>query len=398
MATVLGVQVLGQAAADLVEHQTDQRLGSGDIGRRHDEIERRGLRVGDEISDPPIAAPRHLGHHGIAVKAEERHCGGQYARSLVVGFVEQLARRGRDDGVRAFLAKVRRGHHRLQRRLDRPLRIGQKGGDAGERLIRLGIEDVQDRADQQGVGGLFPMVALVERAFRIDQNVGDVLHVTDFPFAAPHLQQRIIGGRLGVGRIEQQHAAMPGTEAGGELPVLALDVVDDRRARPGQQRGHHQADALAGTGRREAQHMLRAVVAEIGVIELAKHNAVRAEKPGRLHLSAVGPAGGAVGLDVLRFARPPDRHANGNCDRDEAAGRRDIGALDKDRRRIGVVEIPPPEEGRRVIDRPARNLEPWMAELRLEAKAVCRPLRRGPGREQHDQEDDGDLAPEDFRR
>ena len=34
-------------------------------------------------------------------------------------------------------------------------------------------------------------------------------------------------------------------EAGGELPVLALDVMDDGRARPGEQRRHDQADALA---------------------------------------------------------------------------------------------------------------------------------------------------------
>ncbi len=190
--------------------------------------------------------------------------------------------------------------------------------------VRL-IYRLQDRADQQGMRGFFPMVALVERTFRIDQNVGDVLHIADFPFAAPHLQQRIVGGRLRVGRIEQQHAAMPGTEAGGELPVLALDVVDDRRAGPGQERWHDQADALAGTGWCETQHMLGSVMTKVGLVEFAEHHAVRAEKPGRLHLSAVGPASGTVSLDVLRFARPPDRHADGDCDRDEAARRRDIG-------------------------------------------------------------------------
>ena len=53
-------------------------------------------------------------------------------------------------------------------------------------------------------------------------------------FAAADLEQRIVGRRLRVGRIEQEHAAVLGAEAGGELPVLALDVMDDRRARPGQ--------------------------------------------------------------------------------------------------------------------------------------------------------------------
>jgi len=42
------------------------------------------------------------------------------------------------------------------------------------------------------------------------------------------------------------------------------------------------------------------------MIELAEHDAVRPKQPGRLHLFAVGPAGGAIGLDVLRLARPPD--------------------------------------------------------------------------------------------
>src|SRR3546814_1899970 len=48
------------------------------------------------------------------------------------------------------------------------------------------------------------------------------------PLAAADLEQRIIGGRAHIGRIEQQHAADPGAEAGGESPILALDVMDDR--------------------------------------------------------------------------------------------------------------------------------------------------------------------------
>ena len=77
-----------------------------------------------------------------------------------------------------------------------------------------------------------------------------------------------------VGRIEQQHAAEPRSPAGGQPPVLALDVVDDRRARPGQERRHDEADALAGSRRREAQHMFRAVVAQIGAAPAAEHDAV----------------------------------------------------------------------------------------------------------------------------
>jgi hypothetical protein len=77
--------------------------------------------------------------------------------------------------------------------VDRTLRIGQEGGDAGECLVRLGIEDMQDRADQQRVAGLLPMAALFETALGIDQDIGDVLDVAHFPLAATDFEQRIVG-------------------------------------------------------------------------------------------------------------------------------------------------------------------------------------------------------------
>ena len=69
--------------------------------------------------------------------------------------------------------------------------------------------------------------------------------------------------RFGVGRIEQQHAPEPRAPAGGQRPVLALDVVDDRRAGPGQKGRHDQAHALAASRRREAQDMLGTVMAQV---------------------------------------------------------------------------------------------------------------------------------------
>ena len=74
------------------------------------------------------------------------------------------------------------------------LRIGQEIGDARERLVWLGIEDMQDRADEEAVAGLLPVIAAIERPFRINQDVGDVLDVAHLLVAAPHLQQRIVGG------------------------------------------------------------------------------------------------------------------------------------------------------------------------------------------------------------
>ena len=113
----------------------------------------------------------------------------------------------------AGLAQMRRGHHGAQGGLDRLARVRQEGGDAGERLVLSGIEDMEDRADQQRMGGLFPMVALLQAPLGIDQHVRHVLHVAHFPGALADFEQRVVGGRCGVGRIEQQHAAVPGTVA-----------------------------------------------------------------------------------------------------------------------------------------------------------------------------------------
>ena len=122
---------------------------------------------------------------------------------------KQLAGRTGDDRMHAAFAEVRRRHHRSQRRLDRTARVGEEIGDAGERLVRLGVEHVQDGADQQRMAGLLPVVAPLQRALGIDQDVGDVLDVADLPLATTDLQQRIVGGAGGVGRIEQQNAAEP---------------------------------------------------------------------------------------------------------------------------------------------------------------------------------------------
>jgi hypothetical protein len=67
-----------------------------------------------------------------------------------------------------------RCHHGAQRRLDWAPGIGEEVGDAGERLFSLGIEDMEDGADEERVAGLLPMIAPFQRAFGIDENVGDV--------------------------------------------------------------------------------------------------------------------------------------------------------------------------------------------------------------------------------
>ena len=91
----------------------------------------------------------HRRHDRIAVETKKRHRGRQDARALVVALVQKLAGRAGDDRMHAEFAEMRRRHHRAQRRLDRAARVGEEVGDASERLVRLGVEHVQDRANQQ---------------------------------------------------------------------------------------------------------------------------------------------------------------------------------------------------------------------------------------------------------
>ena len=183
----LGLQIFGQSTANLVQQQADERLGARDVRRRDDEVKRDGSATFNEVADAPVALPRHPGHNRVAIQAEERHGRGQHPRSLVVRLVQQLACRAGDHRVHAVGPKVGGCHHRAQRRLDRPSRVGQEVGDAGERLVGFGIEDVQDRADKERVAGLLPVVASFQRAFGIDQDVGDILNVTDLAVAPAHL-------------------------------------------------------------------------------------------------------------------------------------------------------------------------------------------------------------------
>src|SRR5713101_8287243 len=127
----------------------------------------------------------------------------------------------------------------------------------------------------------------------------------------------------------------------------------------------------------------------------AEDDTVRAEQSGLTDFLVGGPARRTIGLDVLRLARSQDRHGDGDRDGDESPRCGDKGAFDEYRRCIGIVGIPPPKERRRVIDRCAlRQFEPGLPELRLKTEPPSRPLRCGPGRRQHNGQDEDDLAPE----
>src|SRR3546814_9437245 len=107
------------------------------------------------------------------------------------------ARSGGDDRMRARVigcAEMVGGHHPPERRDEAPLRIGEKGRDAGERLLLFAVEDVQDGPDEQTMAGLLPMIAPFERSLGIDEDVGDILDVAHLLRAAATLQQGIVTG------------------------------------------------------------------------------------------------------------------------------------------------------------------------------------------------------------
>ena len=62
--------------------------------------------------------------------------------------------------------------------------------------------------------------------------------------------------------------------AGGELPVLALDVVDQGALGPGDRRRDDEAHALAGPGRREGHDVLGPVVPQVAIVEPAEEHAL----------------------------------------------------------------------------------------------------------------------------
>ena len=91
------------------------------------------------------------------------------------------------------IAEVRRGHHPVQRQLEGAGRVGEEVGDAAQRLVFARVEHMQDGPDQQRVRSLFPVIALLQRTFGINQNVRDVLHVAHLMRAVSYLQQRVVG-------------------------------------------------------------------------------------------------------------------------------------------------------------------------------------------------------------
>ena len=295
-------------------------------------------------------------------------------------------------------AQVIGGEHDLEGAQDRARRVGEEGGDTGERLLSLSVEDVQDGPGQQRMGRLLPVVAALLRPFRINQDVGDVLHVAHLLRAFAHLQQRVETGGQGVGGIEQQAVREPGAPACRQRPVLALDVVDDGRLAPRQERWQHQADAFARPRRRHGENVLGAVVTQVAAIVEAEHDALTAQQPRGPDIGMIRPAGRAVGRGLALEAGPP----GGSPDGDGTAGNspersNDAGA----RKHVGGLRIerqPPDEQFPGCVNLEPEEFDHGGAERRLIAEHGGRPLRRRPHANGDEEQCGADLKANDPSR
>ena len=176
----VGGQRLGEAASDLIEDQAHEGTRARDVGGWHHHVERDRPLGSHQIGNAPVRPRRVAGDQGIAVEAEQAHGGRDHAGALVVGLVQELAGNGGDDGVRfgpLLGTDMVGGQHDPQGAADGAGRIGEEGGDSRQRLLLLRVEHVQDGAGEQRVRGLLPVVAPLACPFRVDQDVGDVLHV-----------------------------------------------------------------------------------------------------------------------------------------------------------------------------------------------------------------------------
>ena len=84
---------------------------------------------------------------------------------------------------------------------------------------------MQDDADEQRVCLVDPVPEIAELALRVHENVRNVLDIPHLTRPAPHFHQRIEMRRGDIGRIEPQTMREFRAPAGGQLPVLALDVM-----------------------------------------------------------------------------------------------------------------------------------------------------------------------------
>ena len=106
------------------------------------------------------------------------------------------------------------------------------------------------------------MASRLQRAFRIDEHVGQHLRVAHFGFATPDLRERIVAVCVGLSRREAVDGSEGRSQAGRDVPVFALEIERDVGMTPDKSGRQRDADALSGIGRRNNEDVLVAIVAE----------------------------------------------------------------------------------------------------------------------------------------
>lgn len=160
---------------------------------------------------------------------------------------------------------------------------------------------------------------------------------------------------------------------------------------------HHYAHALARPSRRETEHMFGVAKAQIVPVQPLQNHPIGAQQPRARHIGPSCPAGRAIGFEIGGRARAGHGHGDRHGNRDEPARGRDGRPFPEDAAGTGVEEKPPPEDGRRRVDGHAPQIAPCRTQLRLKSEPPSHPLRRTSGRDEHDEGNMQDMAPEDFR-
>jgi hypothetical protein len=170
------------------------------------------------------------GHDGISKQAKEAFRRGLDAR-LQPLFARQITfRRVQHFGVHFRRASVRIvPMQRAAHLFGCDTQIAQlfphhRQGFAGR---RLGMEHVQNDADQDLFGRTVPEILMAPIAGGIDDDLDDVLHVAHFIGAAAHLEQRIEGGGVLARWRKAQHRPERLAEAGRSGKAVAVVAVGE---------------------------------------------------------------------------------------------------------------------------------------------------------------------------
>ncbi len=424
-AALIKVHAFGEPPHRLVQDQAQKGLEAVLVRRRHHKVQAGGLL--HQGFQREVRNPRVLSHNWVAVQREKRQRGGLHARRLVARLVEERLRglrRGPPAMRRELIGQAvvehgmrrvaDRGHHggrplhalasavlicssvgQLLGQFTDRAAVGQNGLHGGERLVldRVIQQHEQHDPGHQVEAGFGPVVVQA-LAVRVDNHGGDVLYVLDQIAVHADFHERIEAGRIRAGRVEldaalTQRLAAP---AGCEVPAFALDVVDQHRMLPGQQRGQDDAHALAGARWRERQDVFRPSMAQVLVVVIAKKHPACilfiGQQSGGLDLFGFGPVRRTVQIVLLAcsLARAPECQGHRHQQRQKPAHTHDEVRVLKDfHDRQAVVE-------RVVFPRPHQDVEREIhggrdhgfAQHRTPLQCPGGVFRGGPHRDQHD--------------